>query len=886
MLTALSIQAAYAQQLQASLSHYSTDDGLASNSIAYIKQDDLGYLWIATWNGLSRFDGYNFYNYRTGNASHIKNLHNRILDLAVDQSQNIWMRMYDGRVFVMQRSIDQIINPFDGMAGNEEFRADSPIIVTSGGEVIIAIKGAGLYIMRLDHNGLKTEQATTGGLTITDMAEGYRSDIWLATNDGIHRLDRRNLTIEKRGILQGHSIMAMTSNGYNIYAATDQGAIYSFAYGQEPIQIRQPSGSKIFSLFVDSHTLVWFCDTRMGAVKLDPKTGSERLYQQTVLVPEHDGNGGMFNETNGTVWIRMNHGGYGYYNRETDEVEYFHNDPSNPWNLSNTVNASAELPEGVVWMSTSRRGLEKLEILKNTISRVRMVPDATSTTENETRAMFYDKQRRLLLIGNKHNCLFVYKQGGGVDTYTTDDRGESIGRIYGITKDRKGNYWLCSKDKGLFKMSQKAGGGFTLHNYCHDDNNKYSLNSNSAYIPVEDRQGNIWVATYGGGVNVLTKNKSGQEVFLNCDNEMANYPQNSFRKIRTVEMDKDGNIWAGSTDGILIMSLDKNRLPVIKKLENASDGEHILMCNDVVCITRDREGSMWVGTNGGGLSHTIDKDDSGNWMFETFTAKDGLPSEEIHSITFDERGNAWFATDHILCSFDVKKHVLTTFSGLDGVDETICSEGAAIMGPGGNILIGTLDGYYLVDRKKLMTSTGSLLKLRLTDFYIDDVMQTPRSTKTYDYYVPESKRVELPKQSSKFAFRFAALNYSLQHRVQYQYMLEGYDDEWHTADKDLMATYENVPRGTYTLKVKAFLQESPNNYDMRTIEVVVPAPFYLSSTAIWIYLILLAIAALYFFYHRQKTLSSREQQRHPERQDSSEEEKSEETTDDFEVIED
>ena len=79
-------QTVHAQQVQATLSHYSTDNGLASNAIAGIYQDDYGFIWMATWNGLSRFDGFNFYNYKTGNSSGIKNLHNRILDLAIDQS--------------------------------------------------------------------------------------------------------------------------------------------------------------------------------------------------------------------------------------------------------------------------------------------------------------------------------------------------------------------------------------------------------------------------------------------------------------------------------------------------------------------------------------------------------------------------------------------------------------------------------------------------------------------------------------------------------------------------------------------------------------------------------------------------------------------------------
>ena len=91
-----------AQELQASLKHYSTEDGLVSNAISHITQDRYGFIWIATWNGMSRFDGYKFHNYQLGPMSGIPMLHNRVMDLTADHSQNIWMRMYDGRVFMLE----------------------------------------------------------------------------------------------------------------------------------------------------------------------------------------------------------------------------------------------------------------------------------------------------------------------------------------------------------------------------------------------------------------------------------------------------------------------------------------------------------------------------------------------------------------------------------------------------------------------------------------------------------------------------------------------------------------------------------------------------------------------------------------------------------------
>ena len=846
------VQTVDAQQFQATRSHLSAEDGLVSNAVSGIYQDDLGYLWIATWNGLSRYDGYHFYNYRTGNASRIDNLHNRILDLVIDQSQNVWMRMYDGRVFVLDRTKDQFINPFEGISGNEDFKTDIPLMVTSWGEVLVSIGLGQLYLMRLDKNGLKSRTISTGGAIILSMAEGTKDDILLGTDKGVRHLNQRSLTIDKKVLLEEEEINCMYVNGFSIYAGTNKGAIYQLANRQKPNLIRSPSGLGILFLFVDSQGLVWFCDDRMGAYRLNPENGNEKFFQQTVLAPEYDGRDGSFKECYGTVWVRMNHGGYGYYNREADVVEYFHNDPSNPWNLSNTVQAVLELPEGVVWESTNQRGLEKLEILKKNILRVRPVPHATSTMENEIRAFYYDKERRLLLFGNKSGQLFIYHDNESQTIITRDAKGEPLGRIYGISKGRNGDYWICSKDDGLYKMSPN-GSSWTLEHFAHDVNNKQSINSNSAYYAIEDQDGNLWIATYGGGVNLMTKDQ-GKTVFLSPGNGLEGYPKGSHMRVRTVEMDEEGNIWAATTDGILIMSY-KNKQLKIEKLQIPKKSDKMLMSNDIVCLRRDNKGTMWVGTHGGGLGYTVGKDEDGTWLFESFNAQDGLPSDEIRSITFDQMDNAWFSMEHAICSFDVSKRVFTVFSSLDGVDDTMLSEGGAITLDNGTMLFGTLDGYYVVDRKKLTASMGSLLKLQITDFFIDGQLMSPRLNDTYDYYVPLSKHVELPSGVDEFAFRFAAMNYQMQHRVHYQYILEGYEEEWHNAEKDLTARYSDLPAGTYTFRVRAFLLESPEKYDQRSIEVVVPQFFLFSTTARWIYLgILVVIGLALLVKYRKKWL--------------------------------
>lgn len=850
---------ASAQQLQASLSHYSTDNGLPSNTIAAIHNDDYGFVWIATWNGISRFDGYNFYNYRTGITSGVKGLHNRIDRITIDQMQNVWMKMYDGRVFVLNRQTDRIEDPLEGISGHSEFKVDYFFVpyVTSVGDVLMSFGETGFYKLRLDRNGLKQEQIMTRNMTVKCVVEGYHNDLWVGTDQGVHRINTSNLSLEKDGYFLDEDISCLASNGYNIFAGTKSGKIMEFSYGQEPKTVKD-FGKEITGLFVDSNGLIWFSDSGDGAYRLNPDTGDVKFFNQRVLVPEYTSRGAEFTEALGLVWVRMNHGGYGYYNRESDEVEYFHNDPSNPWNLSNSVNACLEMNDGVVWESTIRRGLEKLEILKRTITRTLVMPESEHPMDNEVRAMCYDAKRHLTFLCNKRGKIFIYDaQGNHIGTITQDAKGTPISRPYGMSMDSQGNYWVCDKDKGVFKITP-TGGGYNVQNICHTDGDAWSLSSNAAYQAVEDHDGNIWIATYGGGVNILRKNKAGKYIAIHAKNALKRYPQSAHQKVRTLAVAKDGKVWAGTTDGILIMQMRNNNVTIeeMRMTDRLEDG---LMSNDIVYLASDAKGTMWIGTNSGGLSYVTGRDEHGGYKFKNYGIADGLPSEEIRGMAFDEKGNVWFSTDHVLSSFDVKKQIFTTYSQLDGVDETMCSEGSVIMGEGGNILIGTLNGYYTIDRKKLKNATGSLLKLRITDFYLDDELQSPRLNDTYDFYVPESRKVELPSHSSAFAFRFAALNYQLQHRMVYQYKLDGYDRDWVNADKTRTAHYHNVPAGTYRFQVKAFLLESPEAYDTRTIEITVPPSPLLSPAAVWVYMVLMAVGMLFGLWWYQERLRKQQQ---------------------------
>lgn len=840
---------ALAQPLRATLSHYSTDNGLPSNAIADIKQDAYGYIWIATWNGVSRFDGFTFRNYETGIGSGLPFMHNRIVEMAIDKWQNVWLRMYDGHIFVVNRKTDRIENPLENLCDNRDMTTETPLCITDNGNTLVFVGGKGMLEMSVA-GGVCKAKLVRVGLSVACMDKDEQGTVWIGTKNGLVKYKNGKFTKLKAAATK--SIKSICVKDGRVYIGADDGDI--LAITDDGMQKKLcNAGKSVVSLFADSHNDLWFSTDDRGVCRLDLKSGLTKSYLQDVLVPQDDALGALVSEVAGTVWVRLNRGGFGHYNRKADRIEYFYNDPSTPWSLSNTVGCYLASTDGIVWESTSRRGLERLDIISPTIERIKPFDAQEEKYANNIRAMHYDERNGLLLIGCKNSKLQITDSKGRTTTICVDDKGEPLGRIYGISHDHSGNYWISCKGNGLVRLT-RSGDGYTFKRFRHDAKNSQGISSDNVYCTVEDNDGNIWVATYDGGINILTRKGNGETVFLNANNAIRHYPHGAYKKVRTLAKDKQGNIWVGTTDGLLVMSY-RDGIVRTEKASGMTVASTGLQNSDIVCLACAPDGTMWIGTNGGGLSRCTGRTAGGKWAFETLGAKTGIPSEEVKSITFDNNGNVWFSTDNTICSYNIRKGIVSVFGVQDGVDDTMCSEGCALTMPNGISLFGTINGYYLVDRKRLGGQAGDALKLRVTDMYVDGDLTAAYTNVGGGDVAHDSLKIQLPRHGSSFSCRFASLNLKWQHRIHYQYLLEGYDKNWRNADESRMAAYSDLPTGTYTLRIRAFLLEKPGKYDTCTVVVKVPPHFLLSANAVWIYIILIIAVAIFMLHLRQERMA-------------------------------
>ena len=301
----LTTVAARAEELKAMLNHYTTADGMASNAVSDIVTDCYGYIWLATWNGLSRYDGYDFCNYPTGKNSGLKNFHNRILTLTADTEGNIWMRMYDNRIFVLNRKTDIITNAFTGIKGGESFTTDngmdgkthrtaSTVVKSPDGFVYAYIPSKGIFRMKSCMHGTSIQHIDTKQQAVHAMCADSNGTLWVVTEKGLTSLKPSGHILPTSVHLANNKILSVCNTMHGIIAATADGVIYDVKTSKTLFTVK---GKPITSIYEDSHNNIWFTTNEQGVSMLDAKTRTVRSFTQTVPTPEAEINGATFCET-------------------------------------------------------------------------------------------------------------------------------------------------------------------------------------------------------------------------------------------------------------------------------------------------------------------------------------------------------------------------------------------------------------------------------------------------------------------------------------------------------------------------------------------------------------------------------------------------------------
>ncbi|MCW1736098.1 hybrid sensor histidine kinase/response regulator transcription factor [Anaerorudis cellulosivorans] len=693
----------------------------------------------------------------------------------------------------------------------------------------------------------------------------FEDEIWFASSNGrIWRYDKDNgvfsvlktqatsdiITLKK---ISSEKIFIVSENsGFLIYNTFD-GSIDKYDTQTLPGM----KSDKILNTFIDKSKNIWMETDQLGVAKFNPYTKKYIHFTPSIESTESNvfpPNFFIFEDKENRLWVHPRGGGFSLYDKTEDKLQPFYNEPFAPnWMFSNMLHSAYADRQGNLWLATRSCGLEKVIFYDSKFKTIHVNSNIHSAVNNDVRPIFQDSEKNIW-IATKDEKIHIYDQNMQKKGILTEDgiigEGPSLaGSAYCIMEDSKKNIWIGTKGKGVYKLIRKKNPNtFEIHPIQHNPHNPFSLSNDNIYSIFEDKNGNIWIGTYGGGLNLIRggNEKSG---IINGNNNLKNYPLKQGAQVRILSADKHGNIYVGTTFGLIVFDENFTKPEeIVFRVYLRKDRANSIGGNDIFDICTTKSGDTYIGTFGGGISKIEETDQNGFPLtFKSFGTSNGLPSNIILSLMEDNDGNLWIATEEKLTKFNPQKETFENFSEIKRLmKKQSFSENSRCRIHNGSMLFGFSHGIVIFDPKDIAHPTFNpylaLVQLKIFNQRIPISTKGPLK-KNINYL----EKLELKHDQNFFSIEFAALDYVDPENILYAYKLDGFDKEWIYTGNNRIANYTNLSKGKYTFRVKSTNSEGVWMNNERTLAIEVLPPFWDTSWAHFIY-VLLSLTLIYFVF--------------------------------------
>jgi diguanylate cyclase (GGDEF)-like protein len=723
--------------------------------VVAITQDHEGFLWIGTENGVSRWDGYSFRQYRSDPADPNSLPDNYIQSLYVDLEGTLWIATQSGGLSRYDRGQDRFIN------------------------------------YRAGPNGLSSVDV----LGITDDGAG---GIWIATNHGLDEIH------PARGVIrhlrhQGSDPASLPDDRVGAVLRDREGHVF---IGTESGLVRQdaPAGAleevplpglsgknpSIDCLHEDESGRIWV-GTKFGAYVIEPGPNGRNSAPQAVPGSAAESIESMVEGRSGDIWL----GTYGDGILVVDKaaravVRHIRNDPLLPQSLDeNTLWSMYRDRAGDIWVGTNR-GLSRYDPNQPAILSIfGVVSRKTGISDGDVESVLSMPDGRLWLgLGSRGLDILDPSSGrSGSVRKGIDLSGKAIdlSEVRDLVSTPKGEVFLCSRT-GLYRKGPSdplpvripLPGGLSTR-----------------ALAVSPETGTLWFGSLDDGLWSIKLHVPGNAA-------AQRYPGSSQLtdpRISVLSIDTPGSIWIGTFNGLNHLNLASGSVERIRADPKATD---TIAAPYVTALMTDRQGRLWVGMQGGGISILDSRAPDGRPHFRHLGLAEGLPNLNIDKILQAPSGDVWVATDDGLAVVDPAHFSVRALKQAEGafISSYWINAGAAI--PGGLLAFGGSGGLTLV-RPDLLKDNDDRPPIAVTSVVVGGkALPWGRFGKD-----GSSAPIVIPADANSLAVEFSALDYSAPERNRYASWLEGYDRSWNETDAaHRVAAYTNLPPGRYVLHLR------------------------------------------------------------------------------------
>jgi ligand-binding sensor domain-containing protein/signal transduction histidine kinase len=791
----------------------SVAQGLSQTRVAQIAQDDQGFLWFGTQNGLNRYDGYSFKVFKNDpkRPSSLSGVF--VYALFNDRSGAIWV------------GTDQYLDRFDRATEtftHHRLDTDNPIVIHISEDragMLWLATSKGLYRLNPGTGSIKrfghdpSDRFSLSSDDIKSSGEDRRGTFWVANSEGLDAFDRATGRVaihvplhesvrefsfheDRFGVFW---IIYGSGNGLAVFdRATNTLTRYSF-YGQDPTGTALTG---VYAILEDRDGTIWFGTMGAGLLKFDRARQSviryrtypgdlESLAENRVI--------SLFEDREGNIWAGLHAMAPNFFARRPPPFEKFQPGSASASGLGeNLVNAIYEDRQGNLWMGAS-----------GALNRV------DRSTGQYT---------------------FYRPEGPAVST-----------EVLTILEDRSGTLWVGTLGHGLNSFDRQTG---RFNTYLHDPIDPASVSHNIVTRLFMDRAGSIW-ATSWNGLNRFDPATRRFTVFKRD-------PQSTTESYFSIDEDSQGYLWLGSTSGLVRFEPSTGQFTLFK---HNPDDPKTLSNNTVNSVYVDRFDTVWLGTQNG-LNRLEPKTGS----FTVFYEKDGLPGNAVSCVLEDGRGALWISTNNGLSRFDPLKRTFTNYSAADGLPGgDLTAWGTCFRSPSGEMFFGGFAGATAFHPEKVLDNTY-IPPVVLTDFRLSGATVEPGPGSPLKRSITYAEDLTLFHEQDAFSVQFSALSFFSPQTNRYRYKLEGLDSSWHeVGSEQRLASYTTLPAGVYQFRVQGATSRGPWSEPDTALRIEILPPWWNTWWFRTVIAALFVLSLLAVYYYRLRQMAQQLEMRLEER---------------------
>jgi signal transduction histidine kinase/ligand-binding sensor domain-containing protein/CheY-like chemotaxis protein len=790
-----------------SFTRFTVDEGMSGSWVNGIMQDDAGFIWFGTKDGLNRFDGNEFKIYRYDHQDSTSLSNNTIF--AVDT-------FYNGKIIVCTASGVNIFNPRTDNFTHFKSLEKSYILsmkADTGGFYWFGTR-EGFYHFNLLTGNYTHYSTNDKWLTalpsnnILSFHKDFMGRLWVGTISGLAILDMKNKNVQVYNSM--NSLSANYINDIcedvkgNILVGTSAGGLdicYKADIVNPIIHFKNIVKASVIDILVDKSGTVWLA--------------------------------------NGTGYGLMKLIGNDYSNCK---VEKYLNDLNDENSLSdNSLEALFQDKWGNIWAGSHSNGanyynphFKKFNTIKQKIN--------TGTLSNSIINVFYEDEK-FMWIGTENGLNRIDKKTNHIDIYQNNPSvSGSIGgnAIFSIFKDRDGNIWVGGWSTGLNLYNYQTN---TFTTYRSNPLKPNSLPSDHVYAINEDEQGYLWLGSIRGGLTRFDKKSKICVNFFNIPGDSTSISDNDICVIKNAG---DNKLWLSTYVASELFDIATGKSRHYNEIKKSP--------GDLITIFKDSKGNTWFGGEGG-LS-VIDKN---NVFLHYYDKRSGLTANSVKAMLEDKSGNLWISTSNGLSKFENAIYVPDTpvfrnYKKQDGLQGNEFSVRAACKGSDGTFYFGGTRGFTSFHPDSIIDNTV-VPPIVITDFKL-----YKSNRPIIRGQIDTGDTINLSYNQADFTIHFAALNYLSAANNQFKYRLDGYEEDWHDTGSRRMAIYTNINPGKYVFRVIGSNNDNVWNTKGTKLYINILPPWWRTSWFILLALVCIVLIIIGIYRLRLKSLRKQKQQ--------------------------